>query len=135
MRRRKLLCATALLALAACRGRPADFGHENQGASSRGLFRSSAGQYSMMPCGTNETWSWGKAYPNDPDWHGVAPLFDDSCDEEEDPYCGLVYMEVDGTVSESGSHGYEGRYQREMVVSQVHYASVRVPTDCRPARR
>lgn len=130
-----LVVATTALGLTSCHGKPPDFGHVNKSSTSRGLFFAGFEQHSFMPCAADETWWWGKAYPTDPDWLMVDDLFDDSCDPEEDPYCGLVYMEVDGSVSEPGQYGHLGQYERELIVSRVYYASVDVPAGCKRANR
>ncbi len=85
----------------------------------------------FSPCATKANWWWSKAYPNDTDWQKVEPLFDASCDKDEDPYCGLVYMEVDGAVSEPGKYGHLGAYEREIKVAQIHHASLDIPADCK----
>ena len=127
-----LLClaAASVLGLTACHSRPPDFGHAGRSATSRGLFFAGAELQSFTPCGADVTWWWTKAYPNDPDWLKVDDLFDDSCDSDEDPYCGLVYMEVDGSVSEPGRYGHNGQYEREIMVSRVYYASLTIPAGC-----
>ncbi len=117
--------------LISCGSKPPDFGNRNSGGSSRGLFSSEGKQQLFLPCAAKARWSWSKAYPNDADWQRVQPLFDASCDKEEDPYCGLVYMEVDGRVSEPGHYGPAGKYEREIVVAQIHYASLDIPADCK----
>ena len=131
------VCAAATMIVAitfsACTRRTAEYGRSHANARFRDVVQFRFEATNFTACGSSELWWLSIADPNDPAWLHVDAIYDDSCAEPTDRYCGLIYIEADGSLSAPGNHGHLGMYARELLVSRVLFASLAIPPTCRVA--
>jgi hypothetical protein len=124
------LAAVIAPCVIACHSRPADYGHPSRDANFRGVLSYGFEHSGFIPCGSKDVWWWDIENPDDAAWLHVDALHDRSCEISGDPYCGLVYAELDASLSPPGHYGHLGMYDRLMIVSRVRYASLTIPGQC-----